>query len=397
VSGGQLSMSSYPSLAPIVPWLAPLWILGVSLVYLRCVAGCLSVRRLSTRGVCSPPEHWRNEIARLSARLRISQPVRLLESSLADVPVVLGHFRPLILMPVGLLTGLPSEQIEAILLHELAHIRRHDYLMNIVQRLVEGLFFYHPATWWISRVIRSEREQCCDDVAVFATGNAHVYASALAALAERRHSAFEPAVAATGGSLMKRIRRLLYPAKTHATWAPFLAAAIFVMVTAVSLLAWQSQPSQEGSATLNPTYSNWVNEDVIYIINDTEKAAFLRLTNDEERDKFIEQFWARREPTPGTAENEFKEEHYRRIAYSNRHFGSADSQTPGWQTDRGHIYIVYGPPAQLDAHPSGDANIPSPFEVWTYKGVPGIGHNGSLIFIDSTGSGDFRLAPGQVQ
>ena len=138
------------------------------------------------RGVCYVTEHWQREVRRLSNQLRLSRPVVLMESCLADAPIVLGHFRSLILMPVGLLTGLPAGQIEAILLHELAHIRRCDYLVNAVQRFVEGLFFYHPAVWWISRVIRTERENCCDDVVVEMTGNAHEYAVALAALEQNR-------------------------------------------------------------------------------------------------------------------------------------------------------------------------------------------------------------------
>ena len=119
--------------------------------------------RLRRRGVCGASERWQKELARLSRQLRLSRPVQLLESCLADVPMVLGHFRPVILIPVGVLAGLPAGQIEAILLHELAHIRRFDYLVNVLQRLVEGLLFYHPAVWWISRVIRAERENCCDD------------------------------------------------------------------------------------------------------------------------------------------------------------------------------------------------------------------------------------------
>ena len=107
------------------------------------------------------------------ADCQLAFPVLLLESALANVPVVFGHFRPVILVPAGLLAGLPPEQIQAILLHELAHIRRCDYAVNFLQRLVEGLFFYHPATWWIARVIRAERENCCDDAAVAITGNAH--------------------------------------------------------------------------------------------------------------------------------------------------------------------------------------------------------------------------------
>jgi Zn-dependent protease with chaperone function len=96
-------------------------------------------------GVCHAPEPWQQRLARLSARLRLSRPVRLLESCLLEIPVVIGHFRPLVLMPVGLLAGLPPNQIEVILLHELAHIRRCDYLVNSLQRLMEGLLFYNPA------------------------------------------------------------------------------------------------------------------------------------------------------------------------------------------------------------------------------------------------------------
>src|SRR5258708_27188953 len=114
-------------------------------------------------------------------------------------------------MPSGLLAGWPPGRIEAILLHELANIRRYDYLVNVLQRSVEGLLFYHPAVWRISRVIRTERENCCDDVVVAMSGNAHEYAVALAALEQNRWSGREPAVAATGGSLVKRIHRLLYP------------------------------------------------------------------------------------------------------------------------------------------------------------------------------------------
>ena len=95
--------------------------------------------------------------------MRISRPVRLLESAIAEVPVVIGYLKPVILIPAGLLANLPVDQVEAILLHELAHIRRADYLVNLLQTMVESLLFYHPAVWWISHVIRTEREHCCDD------------------------------------------------------------------------------------------------------------------------------------------------------------------------------------------------------------------------------------------
>ena len=222
--------------------------------------------------------------------------------------MVLGHFRPFILMPIGLLAALPAEQIEAILLHELAHIRRYDYLVNALQRSAEGLLFYHPAVWWISWVIRTEREHCCDDVVVAMSGNAHEYAIALAALEQNRWSGRDPAVAATGGSLVKRIRRLLYPQGPNGAWTPLLATVIVIATATVALAAWPSGPPQQSSTiaqsqteqaqAADQFLKKWLDQDVVYIITDEEEAAFKRLTTDEERYHFIEQFWSRRDPVP---------------------------------------------------------------------------------------------------
>ncbi len=179
--------------------------------------------------------------------MQMTRPVTLLESCLAEVPVVIGHLRPVILIPVGLLNGLPVGQIEAILLHELAHIRRADYLVNLMQTLMEGLLFYHPAAWWISSVIRAERENCCDDLVVATSGDAHEYATALAALAENRVNMREAAMAATGGNLVKRIRRLLaQPEGPRAMVAPMLSAGILIVTCTVALAAWES-PQQKFS------------------------------------------------------------------------------------------------------------------------------------------------------
>jgi GWxTD domain-containing protein len=395
--------SSNPGLAAVVPWLSLFWIAGVWVFSLGHVASWVSVCRLRRRGVCCAPERWQKELVRLSAQLRLSRPILLLESCLADAPMVLGHFRPLILMPIGLLAGLPAGQIEAILMHELAHIRRYDYLMNVLQRSMEGLLFYHPAVWWISRVIRAERECCCDDVVVAMSGSAHEYAVALAALEQNRWSGREPAVAATGGSLVKRIRRLLYPKVPNGVWTPLLAAVILIGTAAVAMAAWRSEPPQGGSAAAPPQtdraetspYDKWLNQEVVYIIDDDERAAFQKLTADEERKKFIEQFWLRRDPTPGTTANEFKEEHYHRIAYSNERFWTASGR-PGWQTDRGHMYIVYGPPDEIESHPSGGVDSP-PSEIWLYRHVEGIGDNLFITFIDPTKKGDYHLAPGNAR
>ena len=162
----DLPQAPHRRIADFLPWLVPFWMAGVVLFYLRHLASWAMARRLRRTGVCAAPDFWQERLSLLAGRLRLSRPVKLLESGLAGVPVVMGHLRPVILMPVGLLTGLPAGQIESILLHELAHIRRDDYLVNMLQTSVEGLLFYHPVVWWISGVIRTEREHCCDDLAV---------------------------------------------------------------------------------------------------------------------------------------------------------------------------------------------------------------------------------------
>ncbi len=359
----------------VLPWLAPFWIAGVLLFHLRAAASWMAARRLRRTGVCRAPDSWQARLDRLRAQLRLSRPVVLLESCLAEAPVVIGLIRPVILMPVGLLAGLPAGQIEAILLHELAHIRRYDYAVNLLQIFVEGLLFYHPAVWWISGVIRAERENCCDDQVVAATGGAFEYAAALASLEQSRVP--REALAATGGSLMKRIRRLLAnPEPQAAALAPVFKATILAIVAVATVSAWQTKPPEKETP-----YEKWLKEDVVYIIEADEKQAFQRLGADEERVKFIEQFWLRRDPTPGTPENEFKQEHYRRIAYANQRFSTAT--TPGWKTDRGRIYITYGPPDEIEDHPK--------LQQWLYHHIEGVGANVIIDFVDPTGSGEFHM------
>ena len=150
---------------------------------------------------------------------------------------------------------------------------------------------------------------------------------------------------------------------------------------------------------LKGAYKTWLNQDVAYIISDEERKAFKNLSNDEERDAFIEQFWLRRNPNPDSPENEFREEHYRRIAYANEHFAAGK---PGWKTDRGHIYISFGKPDSIDAHPSGGSyqrpmdegggeTSTFPFEIWHYRYLEGIGENIDLEFVDTCQCGDYHF------
>jgi len=169
-----------------LPWVVSAWLAGVFLFYFRTLSGWIAVKRLSARGVRAVPLHWEQRLSRLASWLKVRQPVRILESCLTEAPVVIGWLRPVILVPASMLTTLAPGQIESILAHELAHIRRHDYLVNLLQRMVAGLLFYHPAVWWVSAQIRAERENCCDDVAVAACGDVHGYASALATLEQDR-------------------------------------------------------------------------------------------------------------------------------------------------------------------------------------------------------------------
>jgi GWxTD domain-containing protein len=435
----------------LLPWLAPFWIAGVLAFHLRTLAGWAAARRLRTSGVCIAAGDWPARLERLTARLRVSRPVTLLESSLADAPLVIGYLKPVILMPVGLLAGLPAAQVEAILAHELAHICRQDYLVNLLQTMVEGLLFYHPAVWWMSHVIRAERENCCDDLAVAVSGDARGYAAALAALEETRWAARELALAATGGSLVKRIRRLLQkPEGARATLAPVVSTVVLMGLTAAALAAWQTTPPQatapppaepQGLVTVDtpnnrvllwvkpdstaqkqskqPTqlaqtatalsqtqtnnlttpYRKWLNEDVAYIITDQERNTFKGLQSDAARETFIDQFWKQRDPTPNTEENEFKEEHYRRIAYANEHFASF---VAGWKTDRGRIYITYGAPDEIEDHSSGGTyerppaegggTITSvPFQQWRYRYIEGVGNNIIIEFVDPSRTNEYRM------
>lgn len=178
-----------------------------------------------------------------------------------------------------------------------------------------------------------------------------------------------------------------------------LQAVLIVMCTGVATYVQSSvgeKPAAGGSNVshdLPTVYQQWLDEDVHWIITPEERAAFIRLKNNEDRDHFIEAFWLRRDPTPGTVENEFKEEHYRRIAYANLHFAH---ELPGWKTDRGRVYIVYGPPGQIKTESARRSDDPAkPAEVWHYHVIMGYGKDVDLRFVDVCSCGDYRLEPHQ--
>jgi GWxTD domain-containing protein len=304
----------------------------------------------------------------------------------------------------------------------LAHVLRHDYLVNIFQSVVETLLFYHPAVWWISKQIRKEREHCCDDLAVGVSGDSLGYAKALSLLAEHRSSLPAVVLGANGGALAMRIKRLLgcQDSPSFSRLAAVVLMATTFLTVGLGIGAAVRADSSTGavidgnknSRDLPAQYQRWLNEDVRWIITPEERAAFSQLSRNEERDKFVVQFWLRRSPTPDTAENKFKEEHYRRLAYANTHFAAS---APGWNTDRGRTYIVHGPPDEIDAHPGHNGEKPT--EIWRYYSIrvneppdqPGAGgqvgyrakvvdkKNVDMKFVDVCNCGDYRLESAPVE
>jgi hypothetical protein len=191
-------------------------------------------------------------VARLAAAALVGRRIAVTVTALAGSPATIGWLKPVVLLPPALLTGLTASQLEAILAHEIAHIRRHDYLVNLLQMAAETLLFYHPAVWWASRQMRIERELCCDDFAVRTSGNAYDYAHALAAVA--RNAVTGAAIGASGPSLPHRVRRLLKPpADSPRAGAGGLAATVLAVALAVGMAAWAN--AQTRPAASNRTLS----------------------------------------------------------------------------------------------------------------------------------------------
>ena len=234
-------------LRTVQQWALTFWAAGVLLFSLRLAwgAGQLSVMR---REGMPAPEALRSVVAQLSERIGVRY-VRVLTSTIAEVPSAIGWLRPAILLPAAAITGLTPQQLQAVLAHELAHIRRHDYLVNILQMVVETLLFYHPAVWWVSSVIRHERELCCDDLAVRSCGDALCYARALTALEKLRLPNPRLAMGSTGGSLLYRIQRIVEK-EAREQGPSRVAGALGLLVLGVFSLAFTLHAAREQPAPL---------------------------------------------------------------------------------------------------------------------------------------------------
>ena len=238
------------------PQLVRAWLLGVFVLSVRLLLGWLGVRRLTRIGVQVPAETVRARFEEMSSRVRVSRPVRLIESALVATPAAIGFLRPVLLWPVSLHSGLTVSQIDLLLAHELAHLKRHDYFVNVLQTMVETALFYHPGVWWLSKRIRHERELCCDDVALEVAGDPREYAETLLTLETWRQRPPALAAAASGGDLMARIQRLVgAPAGdgvSRPRWAAFpLALAAIAGVLGLAPAA-PARTAPEGQAGFAP-------------------------------------------------------------------------------------------------------------------------------------------------
>lgn len=330
VDGARAPVAGVRPVAAGAAWPAWLWMAGVVGIGLYRAAGWVLLRHRVRRCTAPALELWEELVSGLRARMGVSRNVSVLRADWLQSPAVYGAWKPVILVPAAAVAGLPVNQLEAILAHELAHVMRWDFAVNMVQGMVETLLFHHPAAWWIGEQMRRERECCCDQMAAAAIGDRGTVARALVAL--------------EGRSLRNRIERLMGAQSSQAALGPAWRPVPTLLLLAIAAVAWQDVP--------DGPYGKWVTEDVVYIIHPEERNAFVRLQTDEERSRFVEQFWERR------AEG-VKKEHYRRIAYSNELFGTGG--TKGWKTDRGKMYIVAGPPDEIFSWPTQG------LDRWIYK------------------------------
>ncbi len=235
-------------LQQFVPIMFLLWLIGVVSFLFRMMGGMIYLMQLRSKYTTTIEKKWLEKINHCINRLQIHRKVEILQSSLAKVPMALGYFKPVLLVPASLISGLSTKEIEAVIAHELAHIKRNDFLFNIIQTIIETLFFYHPAIWIISRIIRNERENSCDDLALKITQDKISYIKALAASQTLFASKPQPAVAfASKGGLLNRVKRIqnnTYMNKNG--YEGFIATSlVFISIILLSFTFDRSDPKDE--------------------------------------------------------------------------------------------------------------------------------------------------------
>jgi len=238
-----------------VPLVLVLWCIGAIIFSLRITAGWLYVNTLR-RKANALDDTWQQYIQTLATQLNVNRLVQVAESSLVQAPVVLGYLKPVILLPIGMIGGLTTEQVETILIHELVHVRRHDYIINLIQSCVEAIFFFNPCVWFISQQIRNEREHCCDDAVVSVKGSPKQYIHALAMLEEVRLSkaGLALSLAENKNVLLNRIKRMMEKtAKKHSGRERIVPAALLIVgLLCASWITMKSPAAQDIKQVIVP-------------------------------------------------------------------------------------------------------------------------------------------------
>jgi len=215
-----------------------IWSVGFVLFFLKMFSGFYSIEKLKRKGQSPIGNHFQEKLESLSNRMNIKQSVKLVQSSLVKVPVMLGYFKPIILLPINLTTGMDEKMIEAIIAHELAHIKRNDFMVNIFQTLVESLFYFHPAVWWISNQIREEREQCCDDLAIKACNDSLTYAKSLLHVQTIALNQNGLSLAFTGKNkkhLLNRVKRILNQTQQNSNFMEKVIALSLLIISFIGM------------------------------------------------------------------------------------------------------------------------------------------------------------------
>ena len=353
--GGELQASTAE--LPGTDWKAYLpliWAVGALGFAVRALGGWAVVERLRRQGTPVLDPVVLNAVSRWADELGVTRRVQVVLTAV-ESPVTAGWWRPVVMLPITALTGLGRAELEAVLAHELAHIARHDYFVNWLQMGMEVLYFYHPAAWWISAVLRREREHCCDETAVRLSKDRTNYARALVKLAELQ-ACGAPALAGRSGGLEERLMKIL--GREKRTAFPGVAAMLTVSAALLLAVAVGAQERPTGCAS-EAAGKDWLENKVQWIIQPAEKAAYERLGAPAECEQFVKQFWERR----GAAA---KVEHERRMGWAAAKY----PQVP----DARRVYVVYGPPDEIESHPREG------WDKWRYRDAPGLGKNFDITF-----------------
>ena len=268
---------------PFLPIISFAWLLGIVLMALRFMGSCYVLHRLRRVGVSPVPIHWQTRMNALSSQLGISRKVVLSFSEIIQEPLTLGHFKPIILIPVAMLGQMSPDQVEALLLHELAHIRRYDFLVNLLQSWVEILFFFHPAIWWISAQIRDAREACCDDEAVAVCQDPLLYAQSLTQVSSFQVSPKNRLIMSIQGNpgrLTSRIYRILGHPQRQRPWGKSLTL-LLLGVVAISVWAFRQPEIIPEKPSESTVLNRFFNEPIELEISATTSPTSSRLWLDQ--------------------------------------------------------------------------------------------------------------------